>query len=216
MPTEQEKAELSKRRGALASSIEDADKKKKFIARSADVDKDYEKVANETEGEGSRQSRESNIKQAKEVLGSFEKGGKVKKTGAYQLHEDEAVLPKNKKKAAKIAKEHLGKSGGILAGLKELAEEQGEKEDKPESKKAEKSEEKSEETPKNKHKFHRTEIVHHSNGSHTVHHHFKPSEMKEDMGKVQEPVSYAATDMGSLHAGIDQNLGAAPDQGAAK
>ncbi len=205
MPTEQEKAELSKRRGALASNIEDADKKRKFVARSADIDKDYDKVSLEAAGEGEKQSRESNIKQAKEVLGSFEKGGKVKKTGAYQLHEDEAVLPKNKKKAAKIAKEHLGKSGGILAGLKDLAEERDEKEDKPESKKAEKKEEKSEKSEKKVKKGRKhLHIRPADSGGFVVRH--EPMDMKED-GTAGKPEEHVVSDLAGLHSHIDEHMG---------
>src|SRR5260370_7335807 len=108
MANEQEKADVTKRRGALAASMEDLGEKKKFIARSADVDKKFDAVSNETTGEGQKQYRESNVKEAAKVLGSYKKGGKVQKTGAYELHSGEAVLPKDKNKPEQIAKDHLG------------------------------------------------------------------------------------------------------------
>ncbi len=37
-------------------------------------------------------------KQAQPVLGSYKKGGKVKKTGLYKLHKGEKVLTKKKAK----------------------------------------------------------------------------------------------------------------------
>ena len=202
MANEQEKADVTKRRGALAASMQDPEEKKKFIARSADVDKKFDKVSNETTEEGQKQYRDSNMKEAAKVLGSYKKGGKVDKTGAYELHAGEAVLPKDKKKAGEIAKDHLGT--GVMDGLRSLAKEK--EKEKPEQKGG-----------KKKHKFSRTEIEHHSNGSHTVRHHLKPSDVKEDMGKVQEPVSYSASDDADLQAKMSQNLGGeAPPAGAAQ
>lgn len=40
----------------------------------------------------------------KRVLGSFKKGGPVKKTGTYTLHKGEVVLPKKKRLMAKYPK----------------------------------------------------------------------------------------------------------------
>lgn len=209
MADETQKANLTKRRGALAAGMKDAGEKQKFIARSADADKKFDAVSNETEGEEAKQSREANVKQAAQVLGSYKKGGKVKETGVYELHEGEAVLPKDKKKAGEIAKDHVGK--GLMAGLKSLAKDKEEKKDN--------KEEKSEKKGGKKHKFSRTEIEHHKNGSHTVRHHLQPSDVKEDMGKVQEPVSYSASDDADLQAKMTQSLGGgqeAPPVGAAQ
>ena len=68
---------------AAKMSHEDA---KKYVAGSANVDKDYEGTAAETD-------RTSNQQQTKAVLGSMKKGGKVPKTGVYQLHKGEKVIP---------------------------------------------------------------------------------------------------------------------------
>lgn len=47
---------------------------------------------------------DANMKMKRELLGSFKKGGKVKKTGPYQLHEGEFVLNKKKALAMKMDK----------------------------------------------------------------------------------------------------------------
>jgi len=44
---------------------------------------------------------------AKETMGSFKKGGKVKKTGIYKLHAGETVVPKHDTPAA-FRKNKLG------------------------------------------------------------------------------------------------------------
>lgn len=48
---------------------------------------------------------------AQPVLGSFKKGGKVKKTGNYKLHKGENVVPTGKLTAAKRSKIPAGKFG---------------------------------------------------------------------------------------------------------
>jgi hypothetical protein len=62
------------------------------------------------------------------------------------------------------------------------------------------------------HDFHRTETIHHRNGSHTVTHHPHPAKPGADgkMPEQAEPVSYAAPDMASLQQGMEQNLGGGP------
>jgi hypothetical protein len=52
------------------------------------------------------------------LLGSFKEGGKVPATGAYKLHKDEVVIPKDKvkkmaKKSSKVEKVNLGKKGSF-------------------------------------------------------------------------------------------------------
>ncbi len=44
---------------------------------------------------------------ANKTLGSFKKGGKVKKTGIYKLHQGEMVVPK-KSKGMKMLKKAMG------------------------------------------------------------------------------------------------------------
>ena len=41
-----------------------------------------------------------NARMKRELLGSFEKGGIVKKTGAYKLHKGEEVIPAKKREMA--------------------------------------------------------------------------------------------------------------------
>jgi hypothetical protein len=44
-----------------------------------------------------------NYKLKQELLGSLKKGGKIKKTGIYRLHEGEEVIPKKKAMARKMS-----------------------------------------------------------------------------------------------------------------
>jgi hypothetical protein len=62
------------------------DEAKAYIAGSGKMDKDFQGTAEETAGVSKKQ-------QMQEVLGSFKRGGMVKKTGAYKLHKGEKVLP---------------------------------------------------------------------------------------------------------------------------
>lgn len=165
------------------------------------------KMSQEADAEGkstadglkSKQNNVDSYKKAVEGDGAvpkMHKGGKVKKDGLHDLKKGEVVLT-----------EKDAKKKGVVDGLKADGEEKSEKKDSAKEDKKEAS--------KKKHKFHRTEIEHHSDGSHTVRHHPHPS-MKVEGAEQEQPVSYAAPDMATLHAGMDQNLGAAPDQGAAQ
>jgi hypothetical protein len=126
------------------------------------------------------------------AMPKMHKGGKVKKDGPHDLKKDEVVLTKEQ-----------AKKKGVTDGMKE-SEEKSEKKD---NAKEEKAEKKTEKKDGKKHKFSRTEIEHHKNGSHTVRHHLQPSDAKEDTGKVQEPVSYSAADDADLQAKLSQSLG---------
>jgi len=63
-------------------------------------------------GEGIR-ARMQNVAQ---VQGSFKKGGKVKETGVYKLHEGETVIPADKSK--NLSKEIMDKATSALGGSK--------------------------------------------------------------------------------------------------
>lgn len=103
--------------------------------------------------------------------------------------------PHNLKKGEVVLTEKDAKKKGVEDGMKEEKEKHSKKKHK-------------------KHKFSRTEIEHHEDGSHTVRHHPMMQQQKEGM-QPEQPVSYAAPDMASLHAGMDQNLGeGALEQGA--
>lgn len=52
------------------------------------------------------------------------------------------------------------------------------------------------------HGYHRTEIEHHKDGSHTVRHHPHPDHMHE-----MKENSYAAGDLDAVHDGMQDNLG---------
>lgn len=99
-------------------------------------------------------------------------------------------------------------ASGLMAGLEEAAEE------KAEPKKSEKkSDKKSDKKKSGKGHFHKTEIEHHKNGSHTVRHIPHPS----TDGTPMEDTSYAAPDMDALHSGMEENLGEpAPGEAAAE
>jgi hypothetical protein len=148
-------------------------------------------------------------------------GGKVKEDGVKDLQKGETVLPKDKKASEKLAMEHLGKKAKSPIS-DAIDEEMDSKEDKKAGDKKEKKDGKKKTSDKHspmkdvKHNFHRTETIHHKNGSHTVTHHPHPPKMGADgtMGQAEEPVSYAAPDMASLHQGMDENLGGAPEGGS--
>jgi hypothetical protein len=154
------------------------------------------------------------VKEYTDSLPKMHDGGKVEKDGAHNLKKGETVLPADEKKAVKVLKSKA--SGVMSAAMDEDDEPKGE--EKKESKKDEKSEGKHKTSDKHnpaheektvKHNFHRTETIHHKNGSHTVTHFPHPPKPSTDGSPVEqdEPVSYAAPDMASLHQGMDANLG---------
>ena len=49
---------------------------------------------------------DANAKMKRELLGSFKKGGTVKKTGIYKLHKGEEVVPAKKKEMASKMNKH--------------------------------------------------------------------------------------------------------------
>jgi hypothetical protein len=65
MANEDQKAAITTERGKQASKIADSDERKSYIAGSANVDKDYEGTASETERKGNSQLRA-------EVLGDYQ------------------------------------------------------------------------------------------------------------------------------------------------
>lgn len=178
--TEQQKADLSKARGALAANIKDPGAKKKFIAGSAEIDKNYDSAEQGASIESNRQNREA----VKDVLGSFKKGGTVKKTGNYKLHEGEEVVPADK---ADKVNELMKKAEGALT---KKEKDRGSK----------------------KHKFKHTHIEHHSHdGSHTVRHASQPDVDENGISKPVDDVTYAAKDNDDLHAKLAEHLGGEPD-----
>jgi hypothetical protein len=100
MPTEQEKADLSKRRGQVAASITDPEARRKFIAEQGDKeakdklsDSVYAKLskdADDTEATGGKNKDTG----ASAPIASYKNGTDyVPKTGNYKLHEGEKVTP---------------------------------------------------------------------------------------------------------------------------
>jgi hypothetical protein len=117
--TEQQRADLAKQRGVQAAKMTDPAERRRYIAESANIDKDYEGMAQKT-------SAMENVLMKRELLGSYKKGTKsVPKTGVYKLHKGEAVIPAKenkekespaekdmKKRMKDIAKKALSKLGG--------------------------------------------------------------------------------------------------------
>lgn len=85
MAIEQERAALSIARGKQAARISDQGEKKQYIADTASIDKDYSQVKEATA------VKENELK-GRAVMGSFKKGGVVKKTGVYKVHKGERVI----------------------------------------------------------------------------------------------------------------------------
>jgi len=115
MPTEEKRAELSKKRGLAASYISDPKRRQKYIAEQGES----ERKGKLTEKEASRMDTSADKTIATEgknvkykLLGSFKKGGKVKKTGAYILHKGERVVPPSgacKMRSGKRVRKGMGK-----------------------------------------------------------------------------------------------------------
>lgn len=87
MPDEKYEADLSKRRGRAASALKDPAEKRKFIAKQGSGKYTKDELERET-------SRLTNIR----ALGSFKRGGRVKKTGIYNVHAGEKVIPARTRK----------------------------------------------------------------------------------------------------------------------
>ena len=164
-----------------------------------------------------------NVAQYIKGVPKMHKGGVVKEDGLKNLQEGEVVIPKEKAEEGKKVME-LKKKAGPMAKAMEEEESEPKSEEKKETKKEEKAEGKhktsdktspEKESKAKKHNFHRTEIVHHKNGSHTVTHHPHPAKPSSDGKPVEqeEPMSYAAPDMASMQQGMEQNLGGGPQGG---
>jgi hypothetical protein len=90
MATEQERADLSIQRGKVSAGMVPSADKKAFIAKQGEQEA---KGKDNTSELGQEAYRQRNINA---VQGSFKKGGTVPKTGIYQLHKGEKVIPKHK------------------------------------------------------------------------------------------------------------------------
>jgi hypothetical protein len=121
MANEQDRANLSIRRGKLAAGIPDQSARSQYIAAQgkaeasgdtasqAKLESDTSKTEN-TGAIGVQAGVEADSTQrsatppmgilgttgGSKAIGSFKKGGKVKKTGLYKLHKNEIVVPANK------------------------------------------------------------------------------------------------------------------------
>lgn len=85
--TEQEKADVSRSRGVTAAHIPDAAEKRDYIAAQGKAEsKGMDKTPE-------LKQQDFNERNKLAVLGSMKKGGSVKKTGLYQLHAGEHVIP---------------------------------------------------------------------------------------------------------------------------
>lgn len=146
------------------------------------------------------------------------KGGEVTEDGVKNLQKGEVVIPKEKAEEGKKVMALKKKAGPMAAAMEEegnepKSEKKGEGSEKSEGKKKTSDKHSPAKDAKAKpHDFHRTETIHHRNGSHTVTHHPHPAKPGADgkMPEQAEPVSYAAPDMASLQQGMEQNLGGGP------
>jgi hypothetical protein len=97
--TEEQKAELSKKRGHAASQIKDPEERKKFISRQGKAEEKTKGKVPEIVYEGMK--RQADVTAASP---SYKKGVKcVPRTGLAKLHRGEAVL--SKEKASKMRKQ---------------------------------------------------------------------------------------------------------------
>jgi hypothetical protein len=90
MATEQEKANLSADRGKVAAHISDPAEKRDYIAKQGNAEAAGKDKTTDLAQEN------FNKRNQLVVEGSMKKGGSVGKTGLYQLHEGEFVVPKDK------------------------------------------------------------------------------------------------------------------------
>jgi len=114
---------------------------------------------------------------------SYEKGGKVKKTGLALVHEGEEVVPADKPKS---------RAGAAMSG---------EGKDKKSKKKDSKKKKGSKKKP------HRMEIRHAASGGYIATHHFKPE--PDEMGRMgpsPESEDHAISDMAQLHDHMDEHM----------
>jgi hypothetical protein len=93
MPTEQERADMSRTRGEVAAGISDREKRRKFVERQGEEERTGKENLTSL---GEEAYRQRNINT---VQGSMRKGGKVRKTGLYRLHSGERVVPKRTKRS---------------------------------------------------------------------------------------------------------------------
>jgi hypothetical protein len=101
MPTEQEKADLSKKRGQAAAQISDPDQRRKFIAEQGDDERKGKGSASPDEYEHLNKDADDTLATGgtnKSVLGSYAKGtDSVPKTGVYKVHKGEQIVPAKSK-----------------------------------------------------------------------------------------------------------------------
>ncbi len=101
MPTEQESADLAKRRGQAAAQISDPDKRRKFIAAQGEYEANKDKSPLSKVTSLMTPSKLESETQAVEAskgtkgLESYKKGGIVKETGPAYMHKGERVLTKD-------------------------------------------------------------------------------------------------------------------------
>src|SRR5208282_1580899 len=155
-----------------------------------------------------------NIEAYQKAVPKMHKGGEVMEDGLKNLKKGEVVISKEKAEEGKKIMGIKDKAKGPMSKAMEEVDDEPKSEAKSEAKgeKKESKKEDKKESAGKKHNFHRTEIVHHPNGSHTTTHHFKPSKPSAE-GKTEqtpEPESYASPDFASMQQGMQQNLGGGP------
>lgn len=196
--TENERAAISKLRGAAATQIADPDKKKEYIAeqgRRFDA-----KSAGMTEGFKQDSKNESAL--AGTGMPKMHKGGVVKKDGPHNLQKGEVVIAKDKVKNMKTAK-------AMMAGMEEGAADAKDKKDK----KPEPKEKKDEKKPKHATKRPRHMHIERANGGFIVKHDYDMPEDKTEAPMQPQPPT-VLPDMAALHAHVAEHM-AEPEPGEA-
>jgi hypothetical protein len=167
---------------------------------------------------GEMKAKGDNVDQYVKNVPKMHKGGEVMEDGVKNLQKGEVVIPKEKAEEGKKVMALKKKAKGPMAAAMEEEDNEPKSEAKSEEKgeKSEKSEGKKKAATKEDkakpHNFHRTETIHHRNGSHTTTHHPHPAKPGADgkMPEQAEPVSYASPDMASLQQGMQENIGGGP------
>lgn len=100
--TEQQRADLSIRRGKDIAQMKDPQQRQKYVAEQGEDEakgKSFEDIKRKTD----------NLETGLALRGSFKRGGKVPATGAYKLHKGEVVIPVETETPAEEKAEGEGK-----------------------------------------------------------------------------------------------------------
>jgi len=102
---EMHRADISAVRGKLAAKIKDPERRRAYIAKQGEGEKESLLAIGRVGGKDDdiEANTLDDLKKYRK-MGSFKKGGMVKKTGTYKLHKGERVLTTKQTKSFKKAK----------------------------------------------------------------------------------------------------------------